>query len=151
MCSTPPLQTFISAPNGVKKDKYKISSYSITDKFLKNFELKKKENPNDVDNWIDEWYDIFPKGVKSGGGKYARTGKKSCLKKLKMFIKEHPEFTKENIITATNNYIEDREKNNFAYISTAPLFIYKDGASSLEGWCDSLEEYEIEDEFKTTV
>lgn len=134
----------------VKTDNYKISSYRVTDKFLNTFNEKKYTSPDSVESWINEYYELFPSGVKTGG-KYVRTGKQSCVKKLQKFIKEHPEFTKEDILKATKLYIEDREAVGFKYTQTAPMFIYKDGMSSLEGWCESLNETVADDEFMQRI
>ena len=70
-------------------------------------ETKNKEDPKE---WINEFYDIFPKGTKNLNG-YIRIDKGGCLKKMIDFCKENPEFNKAIIITATKNYIQRFKKS----------------------------------------
>jgi hypothetical protein len=81
--------------------------------------------------------DIFPKGIKSGGY-YVRTNHKSCIKKLKKFMKDYPEFTPEIILQATRNYVEDMSRNGYDKMRLAPYFIEKDGISTLWVYCDRI-------------
>jgi len=121
--------------------KYYISSYSVTDYFLKVTSLNKRSKKSEVKDWIDEWFDLFPKGIKTGG-KYVRTDITACTKRMEKFISEYPHFDKEVVLNATKSYIEDRERNNFSYFMLAPYFIYKDGMSTLSSWCEQIQEEE---------
>jgi hypothetical protein len=95
---------------------------------------------DDVESWIDEWIDIFPRGVKSGG-RLIRSDKPSCIRKMKVFLREY-EYTKEIILQATRNYIESKRNDNFAYTRCAVYFIFRvdtsraDKVSDLASWCD---------------
>jgi hypothetical protein len=86
--------------------------------------------------WIEEWYDLFPKGIKSGGY-YVRTSIKDCDKKMHKFLLDNSEFSKDVILEATKNYIEDMKSKNYAMMKLAPNFIYKDGVSMLSGSCEA--------------
>lgn len=86
--------------------------------------------------WIEEWYDLFPKGVKSGGY-YVRTSIKSCDKRMFKFLTDNPAFTKNIILEATKIYVEQMKVNNYSMMKLAPNFIYKDGMSMLSGCCDA--------------
>lgn len=103
-------------------------------------QLEKVIDPNDVESWIDEWIDIFPRGLKSGG-RLLRGDKISCLRKMRVFIKEYP-YTREVILQATRNYIESKRSEGFAYTRCAVYFIYRidgsraDKISDLASWCD---------------
>lgn len=96
--------------------------------------LSSSSNP---DGWIDDWYDLWPKGVKSGGS-YVRTSKDGCLRKMKRFLIKHPQYDKFDIMKATRNYISSFALNNYAYIKLAPYFIEKDGVSILAGELEAL-------------
>lgn len=96
------------------------------------------EATNSVSSWIDKWRELFPVGVKSGG--YAVRGdRQSCTKKMKAFIKNHPEINLELIFDATKAYIDDRRKNRWEYIKVSHYFIEKDGVSMLASLCEDLE------------
>lgn len=86
--------------------------------------------------WIEDWYDLFPKGIKSGGY-YVRTSIKDCDKKMFKFLIDNSEFTKDIILEATKNYIEDMKSKNYSMMKLAPNFIYKDGISMLSGACEA--------------
>lgn len=112
--------------------KYYLTTLSITDKAKALFpEL------NQVVDWIDQWFECWPKGVKSGGF-YVKTDKNICLKKMEKFCKEHPQYSKGIIIGATKKYLDSVKIKNYEYCKLAPYFIYKDGMSMLEGYCADL-------------
>jgi hypothetical protein len=86
--------------------------------------------------WIDEYYDLFPKGIKSGGF-YVRTSIQDCSNKMFKFLNDNSEFTKDIILAATKNYIKDCEARNYDKMKLAPYFIFKDGTSMLSGYCEA--------------
>jgi len=90
-----------------------------------------------VHNWIDDWYNLFPKRVRSGGYPI-RCDKNGCLKKLIKFCKDHPEYDKEIIFKATEYYINTARQNDYQYMKLAPYFIEKDGISMLSGECENI-------------
>ena len=87
--------------------------------------------------WIDEWFDLWPQGVRSGGY-YVRTDRMGCLKKMKTFAKRYPEFNSEIIMQATKAYLDSLKPEGYAYVKLAPNFIDKDGISTLAGECQSI-------------
>lgn len=90
-----------------------------------------------VEEWIDEWRNLWPSGVKSGG-RPIRGNRGDCLKKMTSFI-ETTSYTKEEIIAATLAYIIDRKHDrNYAYMTCADYFIKKEGTSLLESWCEEM-------------
>lgn len=109
-----------------------FENYILTDKALNIFKFEVIKD--DIEDWIDEWFELFPEGVKSGGY-YVKTDKKSCLKKMKKFIKQYPEFDKTIILKATKDYVNNLRIKNYSHIKLAPYFIEKDGLSMLEGAC----------------
>jgi len=94
-----------------------------------------------VSHWIDDWRNLFPKGIKTAG--YAIKGTRGgCLKKMKKFVKEHKEVTKEQIFNATELYVEEKRRVRYAYMRIADYFIEKDGGSLLESYIEQLENNE---------
>lgn len=87
-------------------------------------------------NWIDEYYNIFPKGVRTSGY-FVKGDKKSCEKKLIKFLKENPAYNKEIIIAATTRYVSDMKNRGYSYMQTAAYFIEKNGNSALAGYCEN--------------
>jgi len=91
----------------------------------------------DVDEWIEDWYELFPKGIKSGGY-LVRTDMKSCKKKMQEFMKEYPSYDKDVIMLATKQYIVEMSEKNYSYMKLAPFFIKKEGVSMLQGYCENV-------------
>jgi hypothetical protein len=93
---------------------------------------------NSVDSWIDEWREIFPQGVKSGG-RPVRGDKQGVAKKMKLFVKANPTITKEQIINATKQYVFDASLKNYSFIICADYFINKNGSSMLGAVIEDLD------------
>jgi len=117
-----------------------VDSAKIAVTGIEEDQLSKVVNPDDLDVWIDEWIDIFPRGVKSGG-RLIRGDKQSCLRKMRVFMKEY-QYDKQTILNATRKYIESKKAEGFQYTRCAVYFIYrvdssqKDKVSDLASWCD---------------
>ena len=109
----------------------KIATDQVDEIFPRQKTLDLFQSPDEksVDTWIQEWCDLFPKGVKSGGY-YIRSNKEDCLKKMIKFIKTR-KYSKSIIMKATSNYIERKARENYAYMMKAEYFIEKDGMSAL--------------------
>ncbi len=121
---------------------YVFSNLFITRKFVSQFIEKTKQsklNHNVVEDWIDVWYNLFPRGVKSGGY-LVRSDKNGCLNKMKKFVKNNPDFTQEIILKATSDYIDYMRMKNYAYMTLAHYFIYKNDMSILAGQCEAIVE-----------
>lgn len=116
-----------------KSEKIIFENLQIEEKF--RIFVEKKDKPEK--DWINEWLEMFPRGVKSGGY-YIKTDLNGCRKKMRKFTSTHPEYTKETIIKATQNYINRCEHNGYQYMKIAPYFIEKDGVSMLSGECEAI-------------
>ena len=115
-----------------------LSSILLNNKTF-NFFSKKEIN---CESWIEEWRNLFPSGVKSGGYS-VRGDKQGILKKMKDFMKNNPKFTKEIIFKATENYINTKKKDGYNYMKLAHYFIQKDGVSELASLCEELMDNKI--------
>lgn len=82
------------------------------------------EIEDDVENWIDEYINLFPS--QKFNGRSLRTNRQDCLYRMKWFLKEF-KFTKQTILLATRKYIEDetRKNYNFLYTRNSTYFICK--------------------------
>lgn len=89
----------------------------------------------DVPSWIEEYREIFPKGVRSGGYP-VRGSKAGCLKKMEKFVKTHPHYTKDMILEVTKAYVERKSRQMYQHMKLADYFIEKDGVSMLSAECD---------------
>lgn len=97
------------------------------------------ENANDVEAWIDDWLNLFPKGIKSGG-KLLRSDRKAVIAKMKKFVKEFS-FDKETILGATLGYLSERERDGWMYTKCATYLISKMGeGSELAALCTNYKE-----------
>lgn len=101
---------------------------------------------NNFQQFLDSWYDLWPKGIKSGGY-YVKTDKNGCGKNLQKFIKNNPNISKETILKATEKYLMDMKDRNYSMCKLAPYFVYKDNLSLLEGYCSNLNETSLDGEF----
>lgn len=91
-----------------------------------------------VEDWIDEWRNIWPSGIKSGG-KLVKGSRGDCIKKMKLFL-ARTGYTKEEVFAAAQAYVIERKHNGYKYMSLANYFIQKDNDSPLEAWCEQLKE-----------
>ena len=116
-------------------DIFTISNLQLTDKFENEF-IEKKVG---VEEWIDEYYNCFPKGVTSIAGYPIRTDKADCLKKMIKFIKEFG-HSKGVILTATKNYLNIQKRTNYSHCKQSNYLIYKDNLSVLSGLCEIIKD-----------
>ncbi len=108
------------------------------------------EKEEKVEDWIQDWRSLFPKGVKTSGYP-VRGSKGGCIKKMKKFMKEHPDVTKEQIYEATKNYIEKKRREGYSCTKVADHFIEKDKSSILESYIEELGEEEENSSIKEDV
>jgi hypothetical protein len=104
-----------------------------------------------VEDWVDEYRNLFPSGVHSGG--YPVRGiKKTCIINLKKFMLEFGR-DKKTILEATKIYVEKKQQENFNYMMLAHFFIYKNNNSMLEAFIENFEsmEQDYNDQFHKTV
>lgn len=90
-----------------------------------------------VEDWFNEWYDLWPTGIKSGGY-YLRTDKRGTYRKMKQFTIDYPYYNKDLIIKATKNYLMEQSILGYSHTKLSPYFISKDGMSVLAGECENI-------------
>lgn len=95
--------------------------------------------------------DIFPAGIRGGGGKLIKSPELAVVDKLKKFFKYYPDVKEESIIKATKNYIENRRRDGWRYTTQLDYFIFKDNASMLYAELDNITNSVEEDWTKNIV
>lgn len=95
-----------------------VNSFEVRQRYIEIF--GKIVDESSLNDWLDEWRKLFPihkKGDRNG-----------CFEKMKQFLKKYPKTTKEEILQATNNYLN---KTDFQYIMEAHYFVEKNKLSKL--------------------
>ena len=88
-------------------------------------------------DWIDQWLEMFPEGVKSAGKKI-RGDRELCTKKMKAFMKKYP-YTPSEILEATQEYLDERSLKNYEYTMLSNNFIdHREKGSLLAEKCKEL-------------
>lgn len=122
------INEYLCNPSG----KLGFEDLQLTDKSLKIF----KEDNLD---WVDDWYELWPSGIKSAGYPI-KSNPGNCKAKLKRFLKKYPKYTKEQIMEATKKYLNQMQQRDYSMCKLAPYFIEKEGMSVLAGEIDNLGE-----------
>ena len=110
--------------------KVTTNGVELTPKAIAIFNFPIKAPSVALDDWVNSWRELFPKGIKSGG-RPVRGDKQGVTKKLRQFIKLNPKVTKDQIIAATRQYVYDCSLNNYRFMTCADYFINKNGSSML--------------------
>lgn len=79
---------------------------------------------------------IYPQGVKSGGYP-VRGSKVDVTDKLRKFFKKH-KYTHEQVIQATQKYVDRKREESWAYMQRLVYFIEKDNSSNLAAEIDGI-------------
>lgn len=98
-----------------------------------------------VSKWIQDYRDLYPKGMNPNGYPY-RGDKKGCINNMAKFLYNYPEFDDKGLILkATGIYLEQKKKDGYAYVSMADRFIWKNDMSTLASYCEQLKEGTLKD------
>lgn len=100
--------------------------------------IKDDVSPIDVPNWIQEWREIWPEGVKTMG-RPVRGDKAGCITKMTTFVRQNPKVTKEQIFDATKIYVFEKAQKGYSHMTCADYFIKKDGISLLAALVENLQ------------
>ena len=100
-----------------------------------NIKLCQKHIGTDLD-FVEDWIKLFPEGIKSGGY-YVRSSEKGVKKKFITFFNQY-DFSPEEVLRATEKYIEEMRSKGWRGIQLAVNFIEKDGNSNLANYCTEM-------------
>ncbi len=92
----------------------------------------------DIDELVEEYLELFPKGVKNGGNKILRSNHRDTAAKIRRFQIKYG-YSKDIILRATKNFI-NRLRGTYTYCPTAEYFVMKDGSSALATECDMIKD-----------
>jgi hypothetical protein len=91
---------------------------------------KNKNRANELAKlYIAKW----PKKILSGG-RPVRQGLTSVSKKMLIFMNKHPEVTDQQILDATQRYVNLKVRDNWVYATCSDYFILKNDSSQLEAY-----------------
>lgn len=82
--------------------------------------------------------ELFPRGVRSGG-KLVKSSTADIADKLRKFFKKH-KYSQEQVLNATERYIQYYRQKDWAFMQAAIYFIEKDGVSALASEIDNLKD-----------
>lgn len=119
---------------------YRFSNMFVTESFVNEFIEKPiplKLKNNKVESWIDEWFELWPRGIKSGAY-LVRSDKHGCFKKMEKFCKINPTYSKDIILKATKDYIDYCRMHNYKFMQLAHYFISKHDNSNLAAQCEAI-------------
>jgi hypothetical protein len=88
-------------------------------------------------DWIQDWVDLWPKGIKTAGYRVRPTTQEAG-KKLRTFRTLYPSYDKKVIMEASEGYIQRFAINGYSFMKLAKYFIMKDGESELASECDAV-------------
>lgn len=121
--------------NNIRVTKYFISKFSVEGAGIRPAGEVLNRTKVDTEKWKQDWYDLFPRGIKNGA--YPIKGdRKGCFNKLDKFIKDYPEYPIDVIMDATEEYIKQSKQNNYKYMQQAHYFISKNNISTLASYCE---------------
>jgi len=87
------------------------------------------ETSGKMDTFVEDFRELFPVNYKGDN--------RGCRIKLVNFIKEYDEYSKEDILEATKNYINSFN-GSYNYLQQAHYFVMKNQISNLASWCEKL-------------
>lgn len=87
------------------------------------------DGAGNLSKFVDDYRALFPFNFKGD--------RRGCKVKLVNFLKDYQEFSKEDILKATENYIESFHGRH-DYLQQAHYFIIKHQVSNLASWCEKL-------------
>lgn len=118
-----------------------LERYSSDEKVSTQTEKVNKIKKEEDLDWLEEWRDLFKDKKPGGSG-----NKQGCYKKMKVFLKENPDVTKEEIFAAAEAYFDSLD--NLKYMQQADYFISKgtgqNVSSRLSQWVEYVKEQGIQ-------
>lgn len=112
--------------------------------------MTKAEKVVDVKDWIEEYRELFPKGLNQNGYPY-RGEKSACLAKMQTFVRNYG-YSKQEILNATKIMVNRFKLKDYEYMQQAHYFIEKNRVSQLKQFCDMVKDGVVNlDSFKERV
>jgi len=109
---------------------------------IPEFSPKTSKIDQDFENLLQQYSDLWPKGIKSGG-RLIRKTPNSLRLKLKAFTNKRKDITYEAILDGTDSYLKSQKQKGWEYTISSDYFILKNGASELESYAELAMEGEL--------
>lgn len=98
---------------------------ALVDELLADSEKSIANQANRIEELANTLRNMYPDGKIPGTSYYYRGNKADIVRKLKSFFRRYGEYTNEQIIEATQKYI-DSFNGNYTYLKLLKYFIWKD-------------------------
>lgn len=120
----------ITKANGTMQSlnrKYSATEKGITlaDELIADSEESIATKEDGIKELADKLRSIYPEGKMAGTSYYYRCNRADIVRKLKSFFRRYGEYTPEQIIEATQRYV-DSFNGNYTYLRLLKYFIWKD-------------------------
>lgn len=80
--------------------------------------------------FFEEWFNLFPKGVRNNSGKLLRSDQEHTKEKLLEYLKKYKDSDRDIILNCTKKFINNQKRENYAFCRQAQYFIDKKGVGS---------------------
>lgn len=97
----------------------------LADELIADSEKNIVDKEDSIKELADKLRSIYPEGKMEGTSYYYRCNKADIIRKLKSFFRRYGEYTSEQIIEATQRYINSFN-GNYTYLRLLKYFIWKD-------------------------
>ena len=98
---------------------------ALADELIADSEQSIANQVNRIEDLANTLREMYPNGKIPGTSYYYRGNKADIVRKLKSFFRRYGEYTNEQIIEATQRYI-DSFNGNYIYLKLLKYFIWKD-------------------------
>lgn len=97
----------------------------LADELIADSEESIAAKEDGIKELADKLRSIYPEGKMAGTSYYYRCNRADIVRKLKSFFRRYGEYTPEQIIEATQRYV-DSFNGNYTYLRLLKYFIWKD-------------------------
>lgn len=97
----------------------------LADELIADSEKNIVDKEDSIKELADKLRSIYPEGKMEGTSYYYRCNRADIIRKLKSFFRRYGEYTSEQIIEATQRYINSFN-GNYTYLRLLKYFIWKD-------------------------
>jgi len=99
--------------------------------------IEEKISNSPLDKFVKEFLDIYPQG-RNKAGEVLKSNEVDVKARLEAFLRKY-KYSKETILKATRNYIQQQSQTQYAYCTAAHYFINKQGfGSKLATECENV-------------
>lgn len=98
---------------------------------------KDEEKVSSLNQLVEAFIELFPKGIKNRAGYYIRGNKEDIRTKLIAFMRKY-KYSHEVILKATTKYLNKQKNDGYAFCMLSNFFIMKNGVSLLATECEAV-------------